>query len=177
MQRSNDAEKVHYYCTDCDHHMCIHSMLEIRCAILASPFHYGGRCSDYQLCSKYVNIIVNFLKHIIILLSATQIIQDCAYCLVADSTLFINYNKECAKYSLVSKLCSNKQESSFHHTHCRCNWYCIKILQFYFSHHVFISFQSHFENITLFCLRQEKKHRLCFMCCRADKNHTSLWVI
>lgn len=45
------------------------------------------------------------------------------------------------------------------------------------AYHVFISLQSDFEDVSLLCLGQEEEHGLGLMCCRADKNHTSLWVI
>ena len=45
------------------------------------------------------------------------------------------------------------------------------------AYHVFISLQSNFEDVSLLCLGQEEEHGLGLMCSRADKNHTSLWVI
>lgn len=45
------------------------------------------------------------------------------------------------------------------------------------AYHVFVSLQGDFEDVSLLRLGQEEEHRLGLVCSRADKNHTSLWVI
>lgn len=45
------------------------------------------------------------------------------------------------------------------------------------AYHVFVSLQGDFEDVSLLCLGQEEEHGLGLVCSRADKYHTSLWVI
>lgn len=45
------------------------------------------------------------------------------------------------------------------------------------AYHVLISLQGDFEDVSLLCLGQEEEHGFGLVCSRADKDHTSLWVI
>jgi len=85
--------------------------------------------------------------------------------------------RNCDQYLLVAEFWSDEQKSCFHNTHRRCHWHSIKIFQLYLSHHIFISFQCNFKNITLFSLCKEEEHRLCLVRCGAYKNHPSLRII
>jgi hypothetical protein len=53
----------------------------------------------------------------------------------------------------------------------------IKVLDFQFSHHLFIHIHGDLENVALLRLDKEEKHGLGAVGSRADENHTPLRII
>lgn len=47
----------------------------------------------------------------------------------------------------------------------------------YSSYHLLIRFKGNLENVSLLSLGKEEEHGFGFVCCRADEDHASLWII
>lgn len=81
------------------------------------------------------------------------------------------------QHLLVAKIRCNEQETSFHDTHCRCRWNRIEIFQFDFRNDFIVSFQCHFEYVTLFGLHQKEVHRFGSMRCRRNEYHAAFRIV